>query len=352
MDETEDTTLPSRVHAVVLVSKIHKPTLRALAYARATRPTALEAVTVNVDPDETRALQARVGPPGHSGPAQGARLARTARSPGRSIDYVQLDPPGAAPRRRHGVHPRVRGRALVGAPAAQPERVAAQGPAAVHSGRDGDVGAVAAAVLRGPGIGRRSDAGRSAAATGSGRGEGTVDPPEPGQLPWQTRPELTGSRCWRSPSGRSPTAGTVWLGTRDGWCSSGMPCRGAGPSRRSPRGHEGVALPAGRTPVEVLAASADRVPPPCRYARPGGCGGCDWQHASIAGAARLKAAVVVEQLRRLAGLDARPSRSRRCPVRPTGSAGGPGCSSPSTPDGRARLPPAPLARDRAASTRA
>ena len=48
---------PSRVHAIVLVSKIHKPTLRALAYARATRPSVLEAITVNVEPDETKALQ-------------------------------------------------------------------------------------------------------------------------------------------------------------------------------------------------------------------------------------------------------------------------------------------------------
>jgi amino acid transporter len=50
-------TLPARVHVIVLVSKIHKPTLRAIAYARASRPTVLEAVTVDVDPDETRALQ-------------------------------------------------------------------------------------------------------------------------------------------------------------------------------------------------------------------------------------------------------------------------------------------------------
>ncbi len=50
--------LPSRVHAIVLVSKIHKPTLRALAYARATRPSRLEAITVNVDPEETKVLQA------------------------------------------------------------------------------------------------------------------------------------------------------------------------------------------------------------------------------------------------------------------------------------------------------
>jgi amino acid transporter len=49
--------LPSRNHAVVLVSKLHAPTLRALAYARATRPHNLTALTVSVDPVEARALQ-------------------------------------------------------------------------------------------------------------------------------------------------------------------------------------------------------------------------------------------------------------------------------------------------------
>jgi hypothetical protein len=49
--------LPSRVHAIVLVSKVHKPTIRALAYARASRPSVLEAVSVAVDPDETQRLQ-------------------------------------------------------------------------------------------------------------------------------------------------------------------------------------------------------------------------------------------------------------------------------------------------------
>ncbi len=49
--------LPSRVHAVVLVSKLHRPTMRALAYARASRPSTLEALTVSVEPDETAALQ-------------------------------------------------------------------------------------------------------------------------------------------------------------------------------------------------------------------------------------------------------------------------------------------------------
>ena len=49
--------LPSRNHAVVLVSKLHAPTLRALTYARATRPHDLTALTVEVDKEESRALQ-------------------------------------------------------------------------------------------------------------------------------------------------------------------------------------------------------------------------------------------------------------------------------------------------------
>ncbi|MCF2526354.1 APC family permease [Yinghuangia soli] len=56
-DPDEDMKLPSRVHGIVLVSKLHKPTLRALSYARAARPSVLEAVTVGVDPDETEALR-------------------------------------------------------------------------------------------------------------------------------------------------------------------------------------------------------------------------------------------------------------------------------------------------------
>jgi tRNA/tmRNA/rRNA uracil-C5-methylase (TrmA/RlmC/RlmD family) len=54
--------------------------------------------------------------------------------------------------------------------------------------------------------------------------------------------------------------------------------------------------------VEVLSASPERVEAPCRYAGPGRCGGCDWQHATPAYQRALKAAVVAEQLQRLAGL--------------------------------------------------
>ncbi|CAN5394766.1 APC family permease [soil metagenome] len=54
--EEGEVVLPSRNHAFVLVSKLHLPTLRALAYARATRPDVLEAITVSVDDAETREL--------------------------------------------------------------------------------------------------------------------------------------------------------------------------------------------------------------------------------------------------------------------------------------------------------
>jgi tRNA/tmRNA/rRNA uracil-C5-methylase (TrmA/RlmC/RlmD family) len=55
--------------------------------------------------------------------------------------------------------------------------------------------------------------------------------------------------------------------------------------------------------VQVLDPSPDRVEAPCPHARPGGCGGCDWQHASPAAQRRLKGAVISQQLRRIAGLD-------------------------------------------------
>jgi hypothetical protein len=53
----EDGVLPSRNHAIVLLSNVHKPTLRAIAYAQATRPDTLTGLTVNVDENDTRRIQ-------------------------------------------------------------------------------------------------------------------------------------------------------------------------------------------------------------------------------------------------------------------------------------------------------
>ena len=54
--DEEDKVMPTRVHAVVLVSKIHKPTLRALAFAKASRPNLLEGIYVATDPADTHKL--------------------------------------------------------------------------------------------------------------------------------------------------------------------------------------------------------------------------------------------------------------------------------------------------------
>lgn len=54
--------------------------------------------------------------------------------------------------------------------------------------------------------------------------------------------------------------------------------------------------------VEILQASPARVEPPCPWAGPGRCGGCDWQHLALDEQRRLKAVVVREQLERMAGI--------------------------------------------------
>ena len=55
--------------------------------------------------------------------------------------------------------------------------------------------------------------------------------------------------------------------------------------------------------VAVHDESPERVVRPCPYAGPGRCGGCDLQHVDLAAQRRLKAGVVEEQLRRIAGME-------------------------------------------------
>ncbi|MBW4094093.1 MAG: APC family permease [Acidobacteria bacterium] len=52
-EDSSPRALPSRVHAVLLVSHVRKPVLRALAFARASRPSSLDAITVDIDAEET-----------------------------------------------------------------------------------------------------------------------------------------------------------------------------------------------------------------------------------------------------------------------------------------------------------
>ena len=82
--------------------------------------------------------------------------------------------------------------------------------------------------------------------------------------------------------------------------------------------------------VEVLESSPERVRPPCPYAHPGGCGGCDLQHASFAAQSAWKMAIVSEHLKRIGGIEhdvnvvaapgpAQASRTRlRCAVNDDG----------------------------------
>ena len=55
--------------------------------------------------------------------------------------------------------------------------------------------------------------------------------------------------------------------------------------------------------TEIIRGSEERVNAPCPYARPGGCGGCDWQHASVPAQRTIKAHVISQQLKRIAGLE-------------------------------------------------
>ena len=143
--------------------------MRALAYARATRPDSLEAVTVNVDPEDTADLAREWEDRQIPVPL------KVIDSPFREITKPVLD----YVRRTRKDAPRdivtvfipeyVVGHWWEHA-AAQPVRVATQGPAAVHPRGDGDVGALAVVLVR--------SAGRTDPAT---RGTDHVRPrPDPG----------------------------------------------------------------------------------------------------------------------------------------------------------------------------
>ena len=157
--------LPSRNHVVVLVSKVHKPTLRALAFARATRPDTLTALTVNVDDEETRALLAEWER--HDLPVQLTVL----ESPYREMTTPdrRLRAGSCAMNRPSDVVSVFIPEYVVGHwwehAAAQPVGAAAEEPAAVPARRDGHERAVAARLLPAAGgLGGSGHRGRPSAA--------------------------------------------------------------------------------------------------------------------------------------------------------------------------------------------
>ena len=146
IDPAKARALPSRVHAIVLVSKVHLPTMRALAYARAARASTLEAITVDVDPEATEALRKRWEELDLPVPL------KALHSPYREITrpilrYVKRIRRAQPARPGRRVRAGVRGGPLVGAGAAQPERAAAEVGPALHARRGRRERAVAAAVL-------------------------------------------------------------------------------------------------------------------------------------------------------------------------------------------------------------
>ena len=58
--------------------------------------------------------------------------------------------------------------------------------------------------------------------------------------------------------------------------------------------------------IEILNPSKDRVKPPCKYSKPGGCGGCDFQHISIDIQQSLKKIIIQDQFKRIAKIDINP----------------------------------------------
>ncbi|RSM70578.1 tRNA/tmRNA/rRNA uracil-C5-methylase [Actinoplanes sp. ATCC 53533] len=73
--------------------------------------------------------------------------------------------------------------------------------------------------------------------------------------------------------------------------------------------------------VEIHEAAPERVTPPCAFAHPGGCGGCDLQHVSPAAQLEWKADVVRSLLGRMGGLS--PERIAELDVRVQPLPGGP-----------------------------
>ena len=321
-----DQVLPTRVHAIVAVSKLHKPTMRALAYAKASRPNVLEAVYVDIDSAATARMLEEWDDAGIDIPL------KVLYSPYREIIRPITEYVGsireASPR---GVVAVYLPEYVVGRWWEQllhnQTALRLKGRLLFTPGVMVDLGALPAALLRGR---ARARATRREPPPARGRA------PRPGRRPRRPvahaavsggvgrpgRRRRPGGRGRPRPQGSRPSVAGRRYETEVGPVAHGGHC-----VARVPTGDEGPgvvvfvrhALPGERVvveltegregdrfwrgdAVEVLDASPHRVPAPCPLAHPGGCGGCDFQHVSLAEQRRLKAAVVTEQLARLGGV--------------------------------------------------
>ena len=312
-EESESVTLPSRVHAIVLVSKVHKPTLRAVAFARATRPSTLEAITVDVEEGDTEALAAEWERRQIPVPL------KVLDSPYREVTRPILD----YVRNLHRSSPRDLVIVYV------PEYVVGRWWEQILHNQSAL--RLKARLLFVPGV--------MVCAVPWQLASSALVAERPRASRWEPSARASPRPRCRTPSSRRSTPrATTPPPLRDGRRRQhragrprSAPAAPRGRARRPRRPLRGPARRPGRLraaraararrvdavvtghgakgrflradAVEVLVASPDRVDAPCAHARPGGCGGCDWQHASRDAQLALKGDVLREQLHRLGGLD-------------------------------------------------
>ena len=227
----------------------------------------------------------------HRRPPQGPALAVPRGDPAdrRVRQEIRKRQPARGGRR---LHPGVRRRPLVGAAAAQPDRAAAQGPAAVRPRGHGHLGALPAAVVAASPASARSARARVHAGDlrrGQRRSPRTGSPRERPAMSRVRRPR----QAARALARRRAVHAEVGPVAHGGHCVVRLPTspsdrvvftRHALPGERVvveiTEGTDGDRFWRGDA-VEVLAASPDRVAAPCPVAGPGLCGGCDFQHVAL-----------------------------------------------------------------------